>query len=188
MPHRILTVSADEAEIALRKIVGISLRKAYRTHDFRDTLRARWKNIPSNPERNTIMGHVIKPVQNTSQTVTIVDVPDEISAELEELWTYLTENPGQYAHVEFDTAGERGVFENQARSWGVTRDPAVNVRQRRNKEALPDTEWAFTLRLQSDVDAATEAAKAAKAAKEAAAKNGAKPGAKATPKFAAPTK
>jgi hypothetical protein len=117
------------------------------------------------------MGYVIKPV--LAQGPTIVEVPDEVAKDLEELFAHLTANPGQLALAEFDTPEEKVAFVKQARSWASTHEPVLEYRQSPST-GLAATALKFNIRTpltdeqKAELKRRNEEAKAKREAKAAA--------------------
>ena len=133
--------------------------------DFRDTLRARWKDQRTDYESELEMGYTIRPMAKSA--VAEVTVPEETAKELAELYAFLTENPDQVALAEFDSTDEVSEFGKVARSWA--RSEGLEYRQLRSAN-LPDNQIRFTIRVP-----ATEEEKAERrAAREAAKAKGGK--------------
>lgn len=143
---------------------------------FRDTLRSRWKELPSPAERNAIMGYTFSTVAKGGPAV--VEVPAEMATELETLFQFLIENPKQDGYAKFDTKAERDLFDKQVRSWASTRTVAgeeegttisepIDYRQLRGTANLGETEVKFSLSypLTEEEKAARKAANEAAAAK-----------------------
>jgi hypothetical protein len=112
------------------------------------------------------MGRMLTAVTATSASVANVEVPDDLRAELVELYRFLSENPGKRGSATFDTADELTEFVKQARSWAATND--VEFRKVRGSET--DTSLMFYLRdpiSEEDKERAAAAREAAKAKREA---------------------
>lgn len=143
------------------------------------------------------MGYLIRPVASTAPVA--VTVPDDLAAELEELYAHLTANPGQLAFVEFSDeeatndadetitipgSEQRDLFVKQVKSWAGSRtvdgeSSPVVFRQGKSTD-LPDNALRFRLAApptpEQEAEAAEKRAKE-KARREAKAAEKAKAGA-----------
>ena len=111
------------------------------------------------------MGHKVIAVQSPKpgQGAT-VEVSDETKQEIEELFKYLTENPGTEGFVEFDKAEEVAPWIKEVRSYAATREAgALKFRQLPSKH-LPDTQVRFQLTRDLPADGARKTSGKNKAA------------------------
>lgn len=106
-----------------------------------------------------------------------VDVPDDLRAELVELYKHLKDHPDQRGHATFETPDEAALFVRQVKAWAAAND--VEYRQVRGSASEDGLSFAFYLRDPlSDADKeAAQAERAARAAERVKAGKG-KPGRK----------
>lgn len=94
------------------------------------------------------MGHTIVPVRRKE---VIVSIPDEVKTELEEFYTYLTENPGEAGLVTFtNDDGEPDVealdvWRRQAKSYLETREAGALAFRKLRTDSLPAHSIRFTI-------------------------------------------
>lgn len=122
------------------------------------------------------MGYLIKPVRRENPTA-LVEVPETVAKELEELYTYLQEHPKECGLVTFDTADEVKAFTAQAKSWAQTRQSGTLNFRKLPSPGLGDKSFRFSI---TPVEAAKPAEEPA--AEETAAEAAAPEPAKATAK------
>ena len=71
-----------------------------------------------------------------------IDVPEDVAAELAELYAHLAEHPDQVGFVSFDSTDEVAEFDAQARAWAAGQ--GLKFRRVRSK-GLPETQMKFEL-------------------------------------------
>lgn len=76
----------------------------------------------------------------------IVEVPEEVAAELEQLFSHLVENPGQLPLIKADTPEELRTWLAQAKAWGETRDAGILEVRKSPRRGLPDNEAVVRIR------------------------------------------
>lgn len=153
--HRLTTSDRNPSPI-VRRFGPVKPPGVLPPGDFRSILRERWKELPPPVKGETItMGYLIKPVRREN-TTPIVSVPEDVAAELETLYEYLTANPKECGLIRFedekDEAGnittaaeQKKTFEKVAKSWALTRGAGTLVFRKLPSPGLGDDAFRFTL-------------------------------------------
>lgn len=76
----------------------------------------------------------------------IVEVPEDVAAELEQLYSHLVENPGQLPLITADDPSELRKWLAQAKAWGETRDGGTLEVRKSPKHGLPDNQAVVRIR------------------------------------------
>lgn len=124
----------------------VSLAKKFAQHDFRDTLKERWAELPP-IDKGDFMARklsTILPAPTLAQRgIKTVPIPEDVEKELSELYVYLRENPRERGLAEFDTLDEKNEFTAQAKFWAHTNE--VRFRVTKPSVEIPETAMQFML-------------------------------------------
>jgi len=109
------------------------------------------------------MARLLTAVPAATPSLPMVEVPDDVRAELVDLYRHLTEHPNLRGEANFDTSEDKAEWLRQAKSWAVTND--VEFRKVRGSET--ETGLKFYLRNPQTAEEKAQAEAAREATRKA---------------------